>query len=363
MTADNTMREDPPPGGAGTGTQETASGPRRPVPGPGAPERRVDVVLLSLNRVEDTLAALDSVLCQQQVAVSVCILDQGSHDPRLAELGQRAARDGRIRIRYLSANVGAAAGRNMAAALGDAPYLVCIDNDAELRDTDALARLCDHFERNPGVGALSFRILNKASGRDDLTTWDHPRALLAQADRSFAAARFSACGYAMRRALHEQVGGYDADFFFGVEEIDLAYRMLATGATILYVPDVVVLHKSSPEMRVTWKGRRYYYIVRNSLYFQFKFGTPLPQLALSALAWMVKGGFNGMGIAPVRAVLDALRMSLRHGIRRRGRGPYHLSPPVRAYIEACEMRAREDFVTKVRKQFVKLGGHSVSTGT
>jgi GT2 family glycosyltransferase len=42
------------------------------------------------------------------------------------------------------------------------------------------------------------------------------------------------------------VGSYPTDFFYGMEEYDLSYRLLAAGYTIAYSSAIVMLHKESP---------------------------------------------------------------------------------------------------------------------
>ena len=48
-----------------------------------------------------------------------------------------------------------------------------------------------------------------------------------------------------RRAMLEQVGGFDASFFMYLEDVDLAWRARAHGWRCLHVPDAVVLHEHS----------------------------------------------------------------------------------------------------------------------
>jgi Predicted glycosyltransferases len=44
----------------------------------------------------------------------------------------------------------------------------------------------------------------------------------------------------------EKVGSYPTDFFYGMEEYDLSYRVLEAGYSIAYTDKVVMLHKESP---------------------------------------------------------------------------------------------------------------------
>lgn len=58
---------------------------------------------------------------------------------------------------------------------------------------------------------------------------------------------FSACGgaSAYRRAMLDQIGLLDDDFFFSLEDVDLAWRAQLTGWRTLYTPHAVVYHHLS----------------------------------------------------------------------------------------------------------------------
>jgi GT2 family glycosyltransferase len=76
---------------------------------------------------------------------------------------------------------------------------------------------------------------------------------------------FSACGGAVayRRAMLDQIGLFDEDFFFNLEDIDLAWRAQLQGYGCVFVPTAVVYHKLS----ATGGGvTASYYTGRNTLW-------------------------------------------------------------------------------------------------
>ena len=99
----------------------------------------VDVVVLSWERANDTIAAVESVLGQRGVFVTAIVVDQGSSEATLHKL--RAAFDGRdnVRLHPLGYNSGCARGRNIASRLGSAEFLATLDNDAAFARPNALA--------------------------------------------------------------------------------------------------------------------------------------------------------------------------------------------------------------------------------
>ncbi|MFN4281343.1 MAG: glycosyltransferase family 2 protein [Alphaproteobacteria bacterium] len=315
---------------------------------------QVDVIILSWDRVEETIAAIESAAGQEGVEKRLWIVDQGSKLENLTRL--RAAIAGRpeIHLLELGRNVGVAEGRNVASALGDAPYIVALDNDAVFQSPRTLADVVRKMDGNPRLGAAAFRILNYFTGRDDAMCWDYPGVPRAMADREFMATRFIGAGHAIRRIAFEGAGGYDAELFFAGEERDLSYRILNLGYAVRYCPDLAVLHKVDPTARVNWRSGRFYYTVRNVLYSDFKFGAPLWALGRGAAALTLKGLRNGCGLQAVRGVFAAMRMGWRFARDPRRPAIYRLNGDVRAYIDRCEHRGETPFMDRLRRQFTRL---------
>lgn len=321
----------------------------------------VDVIILSWNRPDDTLAAIASAAAQEGVQRRVLIVDQGSAPENLRQLEDYLTGIPGARLQKLGRNAGVAGGRNIAAAMGEAPYIVALDSDAVFADHHALARAVAHLDAHPELAAIGFRIDNYYTGANDATSWDYPPGC--RPDQGFAATRFVGAGHALRRSVFEAVGAYDERLFFCGEEVDLSYRMLDAGYRIAYVPEVGIRHKVAAEHRVQWGSGRYYYTVRNSLYSGYKFGMPLPRLLLGAAAFTLRGWRNRMPLAALRGAVDALgmcrayRRTLRAAASGAGAGAPRagtLSSATWRYIRACEPMRDEPLLAKIRRQFVRL---------
>jgi GT2 family glycosyltransferase len=313
---------------------------------------QVDVIILSWNRVEDTIAAIASAAEQVGVEQHILIVDQGSQPENLARLEAYLHDVPNARLTKLPKNSGVPGGRNLAAAMGTSPYIVALDSDAVFADQHALGRAVAHLEANPQLCAIGFRILNYFTGQVDWSCWDYPTAF--SPDRPFPTTRFVGAGHAFRRSTFEAVGAYDADLVFCGEELDLCYRMINTGQRMEYVPTVCVLHKVSQEHRVFWARGRFYQTVRNNLYTMYKFGTPAPRLIVAAIAFLIKGMRNGMAAETLRAMLASAQMC--RAFRRSGtnKQPYELSPETWRYIQTCEPTRHEPWLVKLRRQFIPL---------
>ena len=186
-----------------------------------------DVLILALDRVAETLAAIASARAQTGVRRRVIVVDQGSRPENFSRLSASVAGCADVTLLRTEENLGVAGGRNFAAAQGRARVIVALDNDAEFFDAHTLARAVAALEAEPDLAALGFRIVTHATGTDDLSSWGYPRALLPHSTESFDTATFVGAGHAIRRQAWEQVGGYDSRLFFCWEEFDFSLAAIA----------------------------------------------------------------------------------------------------------------------------------------
>ena len=302
-----------------------------------------DVVILALDRADETVAAIRSALSQVGASRYVIVVDQGSSPHSLECLA--AAVHGRIdaTLITLGRNHGVPGGRNVGAALGHGRFIVGLDNDAEFESTDALARMAIGFDADPDLAALGCRIVVHATGEDDRSSWGYPDALRASSQETFEAATFVGAGHAIRRAAWDDTGGYDASLFFCWEEYDFCLRAIARFWRIRYRGDIVVRHKVSPERRVTWSGDRWFHFVRNRLYIARKCGHSWLALAPRMAGYCIKAARNGCLRETPRAVWAAFLMS---------RGVVHapLPPVARDYLHRVDTVWRGSLLTRLRRE-------------
>jgi GT2 family glycosyltransferase len=313
---------------------------------------QVDVIILSWNRVEDTLAAIASAAAQEDVDLKILIVDQGSEPQNLARVEAAVGQLPCARLLRLSRNVGVPGGRNLAAAMGNAPTIVALDSDAEFADPRVLSRAAQLLEARTDLCAIGFAVINYFSGETDWSSWDYPNHC--SPDREFMATRFVGAGHAIRRHTFEAVGAYDERLMFCGEELDVCYRMLNLGQRIAYVPSLAVLHKVTQEQRVFWEGGRYFQTVRNALYTLYKFRTGWLRLVVAASAFLLRGMRNGIGMHAVRGMFAAIPMCLAFMREPRGKALYQLSPETWRYIRDCEPSRRDPWPSKLRRQLTPL---------
>jgi GT2 family glycosyltransferase len=311
--------------------------------GPPAQDYDADVIILALDRAQETEAAIASALAQRGVSRHVFVVDQGSSPDNLARLARCVAGRTDATLVRLDRNWGVAGGRNRGTALGHGRIIAALDNDAEFADAHTLARAVAALDAAPELAALGFRIVVFADGSDDLSSWGYPPSLLPRAGEAFDAVTFVGAGHAIRRAAWDAAGGYDDALFFCWEEYDFCLRAIARGWRVRYQGDLVIRHKVSPERRFAWSATRWFYFVRNRLYIELKSGASLPGLGARIGGYLVKGARNGLAWQTLCAVPAAVRMARAVRAQR-------LPPAARAYLAANDAAHRGSVLTRLRRE-------------
>ena len=157
-------------------------------------------------------------------------------------------------FRYFDApeNLGVAKGRNYGLNKGTAPIVIMLDDDAVLQNKDCLKNLIKEFETNNTErpkAIVSFKVLYYDNLQMQENALPHKR-FDEYKDKSFFETYYYAGGaHAVKRDVIEKIVLYPADFFYGMEEYDLSYRILEAGYSIVYSDKIVMLHKESPTGR------------------------------------------------------------------------------------------------------------------
>ena len=191
------------------------------------------VVLTGGRRPDDLRLAVDSLLRQRGVDVDVVVVGNGCEPEGLPDA---------VRVVALCEDVGIPGGRNAGVPHVRGELLFFLDDDASLRDDDALAAVAAKFAADPLLGAVQLRV-EPRDGGPRLRNWT-PRLRVGDPARSGDVAALWEGAVAIRRAVFEAVGGWPEAFRFVHEGVDLAWRVLDAGHRVHYAGDVVALHPS-----------------------------------------------------------------------------------------------------------------------
>jgi GT2 family glycosyltransferase len=303
-----------------------------------------DIVILAMDRPDETLAAIASALAQAGVSRHVTVVDQGSRSEHLARFAAIARGRTDCTVLRTDRNRGVAGGRNRASAFGHGRVIVALDNDAEFATPRTVADAVAAFDAAPHVGAIGFRILAHATGGDDHSSWGYPPRLRRRAGEIFDATTFVGAGHAIRRTAWKAGGGYDEALFFCWEEFDFCLRAIALGWTVRYRGDLAVLHKVSQQGRVAWSSTRWYYYVRNRVYIEHKWGGGWRALLPRILGYGLRGLRNGLPRQTWQGVYSGLRLGHRVA------HPAALPPVALAYLARTDTAHRGSLLSRVRDE-------------
>lgn len=217
------------------------------------PAPLLSIIIPNWNGARFLPTCMDALLRQTYSAVEIILVDNASHDESRALMRERYPQ---VRVITLERNAGftGACNAGLKAAAGE--YLALLNNDTEV-DPGWAAAVVDAFTRYPDAGSLASR-MRLFDARDRLHTagdffttdgragnrgvWEIDAG---QYDREEYV--FSACGGSAvyRRAMLDEIGLLDDDFFFSGEDVDLGWRAQLAGWHCLYTPHAIVYHHLS----------------------------------------------------------------------------------------------------------------------
>lgn len=233
----------------------------------------VDVVILTWNDGDLLDAAVRSALRSEGADIRVIVVDNGS------DLPPQLPSDPRITLLANRANVGVAPGRNQGAAAGEATFICFLDSDARLLP-DTMRRLLAPLGRERDV-ALAVPVFTgqraEASAGRAPTAADKVLRVLNLRDGYRPVGRsgewwdvdfgIGACQL-VRRADFMAVGGFDASYFYGPEDVDLCLRLRERGCRVVQVGAAACEHPPRRRFRglLTQRGLQHGWAVARHLW-------------------------------------------------------------------------------------------------
>ena len=215
--------------------------------------KALSIVIITYNRPEDILLLLQNIAGQDkalELLDSVIIIDnasQNSYKPVEDYISTQTVPFQYIRSKE---NLGVARGRNMGIALAKAPIVITIDDDAYFKENDALIKIAQLFQsefaKENNVGVFCFKVFYGSTGELQTTAFPHKKIKKYRTKNQFLSYYYIGCGHAILKEVYNRAGEYPTDFFYGMEEYDLSYRILNCGYRIAYNSSVAIIHNESP---------------------------------------------------------------------------------------------------------------------
>jgi O-antigen biosynthesis protein len=177
---------------------------------------------------------LASVELQSYGDWELCLVDDASKEPHVREiLAAAAARDPRIRVEFAETNSGIVGASNCALEMARGEFVALLDHDDTLHP-DALAHVSEAIDTAPDADYVY-------TDEDKITASGnhaHPFFKPDWSPERMRTQMYTCHLSVLRRALVEEVGGFDPDFE-GSQDWDLVLRVTERARRILHVPRIL----------------------------------------------------------------------------------------------------------------------------
>jgi N-acetylglucosaminyl-diphospho-decaprenol L-rhamnosyltransferase len=236
----------------------------------------IGIIIVTYNSEAEIGASLDAALL---TGANVVVVDNGSQDRTIAEVARRG-----VRLMANSSNLGFAAAVNQGFTVLDSPYVLLLNPDAVLQSgLEPLREACDL----PGSAGASGRLVDAGGCPQTgfmVRQLPTPATLILEAvllnkiwpgnpvnrryrglalDYSTRLAVEQPAGafFMVRRAVWQELGGFDEGFFpLWFEDVDFCRRVADRGYHLYYVPEAVAKHTGAHSIRrLTVEMRRVYW--------------------------------------------------------------------------------------------------------
>lgn len=294
----------------------------------------LSVIVVNYNAGPLLLDCVRSVLASD-IAVEVCVSDNGSTDDSLEHLCSHLGEDPRVRVTRNAGNLGFAGANNRVLGFARAPFVLFLNPDCVV-PPKVLGRMLSFMAATPEAGLAGCTIRNPdgseqiASRRAIPDPWIGLVRLLClewlwpslvkgkRLDRTdepmpsgpVAVEALSGAFMLVRRAALDRVGPLDEGYFLHCEDLDWFVRFARAGWQIYLIPDVHVVHhkgacSAGRPIWVEWHKHRG--MIRFFRKFQYD-AYPLP---LSLM--VIIGIWIRFGLVLLRVTLQRVRSGLAPG--------------------------------------------------
>ena len=258
---------------------------------------KLAVVILNWNGRKHLERYLPSVVEHTTAeGVEIIVADNGSTDDSLIWLRMKYPE---LRVIRLDRNYGFAEGYNRALREVESDYYLLLNSDVEVT-ANWWQPLVELLDNNPDIAVVAPKLLSDtqrdmfeyagaAGGYIDYLGYPFCRGRIlseVERDRGQYDSRcdiFWASGAAMccRSEVYNKLGGFDADFFAHMEEIDLQWRMQLSGWRIVVEPRSMVYHLGGGTLPAS--PMKSYLNHRNNLAMLYKCSTPMQRAVVAVV--------------------------------------------------------------------------------
>lgn len=269
------------------------------------------IIIVSWNALPHLKNYLPSVAATDYPNFEIILADNASQDGSKTWVEHNFPD---IKIALFDKNYGYCGGNNRAVPHANGDILLFLNNDVRV-ESDWLHGLSECFQKDPSVAAVQPKMLSDkqpeyfeyagaAGGYLDRFGYPFCRGRIfdtlekdrGQYNNETEILWASGAALAVRKKAFNELGGFDEDFEFHMEEIDLCWQLWNTGYSVRFCPHSTVYHLGGGSMPMG-SPRKVYYNYRNNLRMLWK------NCSTQTLPWRFAGRYSLDIIAAFRSLL------------------------------------------------------------
>lgn len=260
----------------------------------------VSIIIVNYHSAGMVIDCINSIHAQTRgLSCEIIVVDNASNDGSVERL--RDAFGEQITLIASPENLGFGKANNLGARQASGKYLFLLNPDTVLVN-DAIGILHGYMEANPRVGVAggnlyspemtptpSFcRVFDDIDLEKERASWhkligdrvlaklrigvDRPLPEFNHSDHPEKVAYIFGADMMMPRALFEEVGGFDPDFFMYGEEEELTWRISSRGYDVMAVPQAKIIHLEGATLNVshTFNPRQFKMRMTGAMTYYFK---------------------------------------------------------------------------------------------
>lgn len=252
----------------------------------------LDIVIVNWNGGEGLARCVESVaraVAEPVELQRLVVVDNASSDGSVSRLPDAG---GRLRLIRNAENRGFAAACNQGARDSQAEYLLFLNPDTEInaRSLSVPLRFLEQPE-NQDVGVVGIQLVGedghvsrscarfptpaligtKMVGLDRILPRRFPGFIMEDwaHDRTAEVDHVIGAFYLVRRALFEEIGGFDEQFFVYLEDLDFSFRARRAGWRSVYLAEAQAYHKGGGTSEQV-RAMRLFFSLRSRILYGFK---------------------------------------------------------------------------------------------
>lgn len=207
--------------------------------------KQLSIIIVNYNSGNYAVSCIDSLFKQVGVGFEIIVIDNASQDNSIDLLQEKFA--DQIMLIKSDENLGFGRANNLAVTKASGEYLLLLNPDTIIEDSNALKILIERLINNPQIGLIGPAIDEPRKGKQVLPRYSYPSSRGLRYSTKFKELPgkiswlLGAC-LLIKASVFDEISGFDPDYFLYGEDADICLRVRLAGYEIGYCDAVKITH-------------------------------------------------------------------------------------------------------------------------